>query len=287
MPLTLILKMLKDYYYILGIDRKADENAIRHAYKKLTLKLHPDRNAGDAFFENYFKQVQEAYEVLSVPSLRETYDFKWRQQSSSGGKENKDLNLDKPVIHRFTASKNSLAEGELVTLSWEVANTDDVYIDVIGRVEPQGTKTLRLPQLAVRERLPIVLTARNAYLDEDEDTVERTVWILNKNYKGSPMLAEQAESLEDEKTKKAKKKKEPLQLQAGTAPSKPAPKKEKPAPVEDDEDEENDDSKGGFGKDLRVRGDGSRMLYVYALLVMLLGLVALLIVLIYKLYLAT
>lgn len=261
---------MKDYYYILGIDEKADEMSIRGAYKKLTLKLHPDRNGGDPFFENYFKQIQEAYQVLSVPSLRETYDYKRRLGAKAGDTEG-NRNLDKPLIHRFTASKNSLAEGELVTLSWEVANADDVYIDVIGRVEPEGTKTIRLPQLALRERMPIVLSARNIYL-EDEEPLERTVWILNKNHKGGPALAQEAESVSEQEPTKRKKKAKKAPLQLGAASKITAPSQE--------EDEETEEA----GSSLRLT-TGRKDIYVYSILFLLLGFIALLILLIYNLYL--
>ncbi len=65
---------MKDYYYILGIDKTATTEQIKHAYRKLSLKFHPDKNDGDKFFEDRFKQIQEAYETLSNPDKRKTYD---------------------------------------------------------------------------------------------------------------------------------------------------------------------------------------------------------------------
>jgi curved DNA-binding protein CbpA len=64
----------KDYYEILGVSRKASFKDIRHAYRKLARKYHPDLNPGDKSSEEKFKQVQQAYEVLSDSAKRQMYD---------------------------------------------------------------------------------------------------------------------------------------------------------------------------------------------------------------------
>ena len=63
-----------DYYETLGIARGASEDEIRKAYRKLARKYHPDLNPGDKAAEDRFKNVQEAYDVLSEPKKREMYD---------------------------------------------------------------------------------------------------------------------------------------------------------------------------------------------------------------------
>ncbi|MCL4459312.1 MAG: DnaJ domain-containing protein [Chloroflexi bacterium] len=64
----------KDYYQILGVSRNATDKEIRQAYRKLARKYHPDLNAGDKTAEARFKEVQEAYDVLSDPEKRAQYD---------------------------------------------------------------------------------------------------------------------------------------------------------------------------------------------------------------------
>jgi len=65
---------MRDYYEILGVDRSADADAIKRAYRKLALKYHPDRNPGSKEAEEKFKEATQAYEVLRDPEKRAAYD---------------------------------------------------------------------------------------------------------------------------------------------------------------------------------------------------------------------
>src|SRR5690606_12269342 len=65
---------MRDYYEILGVDRGADADAIKRAYRKLALQYHPDRNSGSAEAEEKFKELTEAYEVLKDSDKRAAYD---------------------------------------------------------------------------------------------------------------------------------------------------------------------------------------------------------------------
>jgi molecular chaperone DnaJ len=64
----------RDYYEVLGIEKNADENELKAAYRKLALKYHPDRNPGNQEAEEKFKEAAEAYEVIHDPQKRQLYD---------------------------------------------------------------------------------------------------------------------------------------------------------------------------------------------------------------------
>src|SRR5579864_4905175 len=64
----------QDYYELLGVARKASAKDIRAAFRKLARKYHPDLNPGDKSSEEKFKQLQEAYDVLSDAKKRQMYD---------------------------------------------------------------------------------------------------------------------------------------------------------------------------------------------------------------------
>ncbi len=81
----------KDYYKILGVDRNADEQTIKRAYRKLALKYHPDRNPNNKQAEEQFKEINEAYQVLSDKEKRARYDqlgesySRWQQGGGQPG----------------------------------------------------------------------------------------------------------------------------------------------------------------------------------------------------------
>lgn len=100
----------KDYYKALGVSKSATPEEIRAAFKKLAMKYHPDRNQGDAQSEEKFKEVNEAYQVLSDQEKRQRYDqlgsayfdyqrgggqpngFDWGRYASQSGGQTVDFN---------------------------------------------------------------------------------------------------------------------------------------------------------------------------------------------------
>ena len=75
----------RDYYEVLGVERQADESALKSAYRKLALKYHPDRNPGDHGAEEKFREAAEAYSVLSDGQKRAVYDRHGHQGLNGGG----------------------------------------------------------------------------------------------------------------------------------------------------------------------------------------------------------
>ena len=79
---------VKDYYEILGVPRSADEKEIKKAFRKLAQQYHPDKNPGDATAEQKFKEINEAYTVLSDADKRAKYDrfgSQWEQYERMNG----------------------------------------------------------------------------------------------------------------------------------------------------------------------------------------------------------
>lgn len=99
----------KDYYKVLSVDRKASADDIRKAYRKLAMQYHPDKNPGDKKAEEKFKEINEAYQVLSDETKRARYDqlgsaysdfrtrggrpgdFRWEDWAGGGGSS---VNMD-------------------------------------------------------------------------------------------------------------------------------------------------------------------------------------------------
>src|SRR5437868_8325128 len=77
--------MNRDLYEVLGVPRDADETQIKKAFRKLARELHPDVNRHDPEAEEKFKEAAEAYEVLSDPERRRTYDTFGHEGLRSGG----------------------------------------------------------------------------------------------------------------------------------------------------------------------------------------------------------
>lgn len=77
--------MAEDYYKLLGVEKSASAEEIKKAYRKQAMKYHPDRNPGDKEAEEKFKKVSNAYEVLSDPQKRATYDQYGAAAFENGG----------------------------------------------------------------------------------------------------------------------------------------------------------------------------------------------------------
>ena len=75
----------KDYYEILGVKKTATEAELKKAYRELAKKYHPDKNKGNKEAENKFKEISEAYAVLSDKDKREQYDRLGRVAFGPGG----------------------------------------------------------------------------------------------------------------------------------------------------------------------------------------------------------
>lgn len=122
----------KDYYKILGVSRTASGDEIKKAYRKLARKYHPDVNPGDKQAEARFKEINEAYEVLSDASKRRKYDTlgpNWSEQFGTSG--------------TYTRPSGARARGNAGTTPYDFAdptNFSDFFDALFGR-RGAGTTT--------------------------------------------------------------------------------------------------------------------------------------------------
>ncbi|HPR63093.1 MAG TPA: J domain-containing protein [Thermoanaerobaculia bacterium] len=163
--------MSKDYYKILGVSRKASRNEIKKAYRRLARKYHPDVNPGDKKSEEMFKQISEAYSVLSDSEKRKRYDeagtegfshgahpgggegHVWRTVSPEGGADPADFDF----FSRFTGFGDMFSSifsserqsGERVSTRTQRGGdtTEEIEIDFGTAVHGGGTfVTLRVQE---------------------------------------------------------------------------------------------------------------------------------------------
>ncbi|CAE7625334.1 dnaJ [Symbiodinium sp. CCMP2456] len=99
-----------DYYKVLGIPRDADADAIRKAYKKLALKWHPDKNDGDAAAAEKFKELAEAFTVLSDAEQRKSYDQELLGQSSLRRRQPRSKTMEAAIAKTMREAREKFRE---------------------------------------------------------------------------------------------------------------------------------------------------------------------------------
>ena len=149
---------MKDYYYFLGIPQNASAEDIKKAYRKLSLKYHPDKNENDDFFSDRFKEIKEAYETLMDKERRKLYD-----QNLSSQQRNVKSILP-PKIKNFSASKIRVKVGEEITVYWNTYDADLVKIIPFGLEKPNGERTIRIKEFDSQGKFQILLHATNTVL---------------------------------------------------------------------------------------------------------------------------
>lgn len=154
-----------DYYAVLGLNRCATADEIKRAYKKLALKHHPDKNNGDG--DSDFKIISEAYQILSDPIRRKTYDLS----------HNENINFD--VLNEFASVLISVIHEKLKqnlapkTSTQQSEVPKDIVIDM--NIDIEDLYNHRIKKLVVR-------TARK--LDSDRMHIVKTpIYVALMNYK--------------------------------------------------------------------------------------------------------
>jgi DnaJ-class molecular chaperone len=148
----------KDYYQILGVSRQASEKEIKRAYRKLARKYHPDVNPSDESAEGKFKEINEAYEVLSDPEKRKKYDQlgdNWRyaeQFSQAGGQPQGDFGRGYTVFNF----------GDFATQT-QGGSSGSIFDELLHQFRGEGFRASRRPRKGEDIDYPIEVTFEEAY----------------------------------------------------------------------------------------------------------------------------
>ena len=148
---------MKDYYYLLGLKQTANLDDIKNSYRKLSKKFHPDVNEGDLYFAERFKDIQEAYEVLSNPNKRQLYDLEYTNKSESS--ENN--SIFNPEIKLFESNKSVIHVGDEISFRWKTINADIVILEPFGPVDASGEITYKIKRSNV-DQIKFKLVAINS-----------------------------------------------------------------------------------------------------------------------------
>lgn len=150
---------MKDYYYFLGLRNDASDDEIRRAYRKLSLKYHPDVNGDDIFFASRFREVQEAYEHLIDREKRRFFDQNYNPEKKAS------RSRLPPVITTFNASKIRVKKGDEITLNWETQNADVVKILPFGLEKSSGNRIFKITEFKDGQ-FHVVLQALNTLTNQ-------------------------------------------------------------------------------------------------------------------------
>jgi curved DNA-binding protein len=153
----------RDYYQILGVPRGASADEIKKVYRKLAMKYHPDRNPGDKQAEDHFKEINEAYQVLSDPQKRSRYDqlgesySQWQQNGGAPG------NFD---WGQWSTGQGGAGQGGFQEVNLDELFGDGTFSDFFRSIFGGGTvgQTLRsrTSRAAPAMQQPVTITLQEA-----------------------------------------------------------------------------------------------------------------------------
>lgn len=151
-----------NYYVVLEIPNFSDKTAIKRAYRRLSKKYHPDVNK-DQNATFYFQKINEAYAFLMNENKRLLLNqyLKTVGNTASKQKENSAQHVhyqppSKPVIYQFSTDRKFFTLGDYILIQWSVGNCKAIYINVLGKVESNGSHYLHIKQYM--EEIVILMT---------------------------------------------------------------------------------------------------------------------------------
>lgn len=151
---------MKDYYYFLGVNKDSSDEEIKLAYRKLSLKYHPDKNEGDSFFSDRFREIQEAFDTLSNADKRKIYDSNFNQLQYH-------IKSDQPPrIKSFQANKIRAKKGEEIIITWQTFDADLVKVLPFGLEKSYGERVFKVKEFDSQGKFQILLHATNTYINK-------------------------------------------------------------------------------------------------------------------------
>jgi DnaJ-class molecular chaperone len=151
----------KDYYKILGVARTATPDEIKKAFRKLARKHHPDMNPGDKDAEKRFKEINEAYEVLSDPDKRQKYDTlgpNWQEQFGFQGTPNATARTG---TRTYTTRSGGTGAGNIPYDFEDPTGFSDFFETLFGRTSTRGTEMRRRAGDNIEQ--PVEISLQEAY----------------------------------------------------------------------------------------------------------------------------
>jgi curved DNA-binding protein CbpA len=168
---------MKNYYHILGLDPNCTQEEIKKAYRKLSIKFHPDKNEGDDFFSDMFKQINEANEILSNTKNRDAYDKKFKEWNELGktktSKTNNNSDSRSNNNQDYEAERRRIIRLKL-ELFLKLNENEKIYNDLFKQAEqiPQPnhlTLTKVLGSIAIFLIVFAILSSSNNEVPEVKD----------------------------------------------------------------------------------------------------------------------
>jgi TonB family protein len=159
-----MMSIMKNYYEILEVDYHASFKEIRSAFRRLSKKYHPDLNAGDTNFEEHFKDLQEAYQVLKDGIRREEFDAQLKLQ---GIRQTGLKSLKYFIRNKFSSRKNSEVWAD------EEANNENVYGQ--GYQHHRSANFAKALIILIVSVLMIILVFFVESNFDNEDDINRTI----------------------------------------------------------------------------------------------------------------
>lgn len=164
----------RDYYAVLGVPRTASEKDIKTAYRKLARKHHPDVNPGDKKAETLFKEIGEAYSVLSDPEKRKKYDrwgHDWEkiEQAQAAGANFRGRPGSR--TYTYTGSPNG---GDAAGVNFDSEDLGNLFEQLFGRAAGGRQRVRATPRKGTDIEQPVEITLEEAF-----NGTQRTFSILD------------------------------------------------------------------------------------------------------------